>query len=125
MIANRIDELQEERRSLQAELEKEQSAKRELTQARDLAWDTYKTLQVKLAELGISVEMADVEVRFASPALEPIAPIDSNKWKNVILAGAAGLVLGVGVVFLLYYLDPEYDPAAAIGAFLRRPRAAD
>jgi uncharacterized protein involved in exopolysaccharide biosynthesis len=121
LFAETIDGLREKVRQLQVQLARAEAEQKELTRARDLAWDTYSTLQVKAAELGIAAEMMDVEVRFASSAVEPIEPIESGKVSsNVGLAAVVGLMLGVGVAFLLHYLDPEYDSSAAFGALFRR-----
>ncbi len=117
--------LQEELSQLQVQLAQEQATKKELTRARDLAWDTYTTLQTKSAELGIATEMKDVEVRFASPAVEPIEPIGSNKLQNVVLAAVVGLMMSVGIAFVFHYLDPEYDSSAAVGALVKRPKGTD
>jgi uncharacterized protein involved in exopolysaccharide biosynthesis len=115
-LTQAIDKLQEELRGLQAELEKERAEKQELTRARDLAWETYSTLQVKADELSIATEMMDIEVRVASPAVEPITPTGPSKLRNVVLAAVVGFMIGIGAAFVLHYLDPEYDPSAVISA---------
>ncbi len=117
-----IDELGEELQSLQAELAEERAAERELTRARDLAWETYSTLELKADELSISMGMKDVEVRFASPAVEPIKPIGRNKLLNIIVAAVLGFVLSSGAVFVIHYVNPEYDPWRGITTFLTRKK---
>jgi uncharacterized protein involved in exopolysaccharide biosynthesis len=125
-----IGNLQEEVRQLQAQLAQEQAREKELTEARDLAWDTYSTLEVKAAELRIAAALPDVEVRFASPALAPEAEgggtiagsVPSHLLRNVGLAAIVGLILGTGVAFFLHYYDPTYDSSVAIGALFKRRR---
>jgi LPS O-antigen subunit length determinant protein (WzzB/FepE family) len=117
-----IDELGKELQSLQAELAEERAVERELIRARDLAWETYSTLELKADELSISMGMKDVEVRFASPAVEPIKPVGRNKLFNVIVAAALGFMLSVGVVFVIHYVNPEYDLWKEMTAFLTRKR---
>jgi uncharacterized protein involved in exopolysaccharide biosynthesis len=119
-----IMSLQEEVRQLQVLLAQELSRARELTQTRDLAWDTYSTLEVKAAELRIAAEIADVEVRFASPAIAPVLvnnrDTSSKLMRNVGLAAAVGLMIGSGAAFFLQYYDPTYDSTAALETFLKR-----
>jgi uncharacterized protein involved in exopolysaccharide biosynthesis len=119
-----IERLQEEERQLQVLLAKERSREKELTQARDLAWDTYSALETKAAELRIAAEIADVEVRFASPAIAPAQinshSTSSNLARNVSLAAAVGLMLGVGTALFLQYYDPTYDPTATIKELFKR-----
>ncbi len=113
-LTQAIDKLQEELRSLQAELEKEQAARQELTRARDLAWETYTTLARKEAELSIAARTGGTEVRFATPAVAPQNPVSPRKKLNVAIAGAVGLMLGVFSAFTLNLLDPEFDSGAVI-----------
>jgi uncharacterized protein involved in exopolysaccharide biosynthesis len=122
-----IASLQEEERQLQVLLAQEQAREKELIRARDLAWDTYSTLEVKAAELRIAAEITDVEVRFASPAIASILINDhndtpSNLTRNVGLAAAVGLIAGIGTAFFLEYYDPTYDSTAAIEALFKRRR---
>lgn len=120
-----IAELQGEVRRSRVQLAQERAIEKELVRARDLAWDTYSTLQVKAAELGIATEIADVEVRFASPAVEPIKPVDANRPTNVVVAGIVGLIVGIGATFALHYLSPEGESAVAVGGPPKRYAKAD
>lgn len=120
-----LGDLQAELRQLQAELAREEGQQQELTRARDLAWDTYSTLQLKGVERGIAAEMKDVEVRFAAAAIEPFVPVGSGVFQSVAMAGLFGLFLGVGLALFLQYLYPEYDSSAQVRAFFRRLRRKD
>lgn len=119
--------LQEEILQLQVLLAQERAQEKELTRARDLAWDTYSTLETKAAELRIATEIADVEVRFASPAIAPTLVYDNNNppnlTRNVGLAAIVGLMIGIGAAFFLQYYDPTYDPTAAIKTLFKRRRS--
>lgn len=119
-----IESLQEEERQLQALLAQERAQEKELTRTRDLAWNTYSTLEIKAAELRIAAEITDVEVRFASPAVTSVQinsySTPSNLARNVGLAAAVGLMLGIGAALFLQYYDPTYDPAATIKALFKR-----
>jgi hypothetical protein len=133
-LTQAIDKLQEELRGLQADLEKEQAVKQELTRARDLAWETYTTLARKEAELGIATQTGGTEVRLATLAVPPQYPVGPKKKQNVAIAGAMGLMLGTFGAFALNFLGPEYDPGAVIDGYVgkvgrlfgrKRPRADD
>ena len=119
-----FDSLQEEMQGLRARLETEWASQRELSRARDVAWETYSTLQVKADELSIATQMGDVEVRFASPAVESIRPVGPNETRNALAAAALGFVLSVGVPFVAHYLsststrpvsNPESEARRAAG----------
>ena len=97
--------LQQEILQLEEQLEREQARKRQLTSARDLAWETYQTLARKAAEVGVASQVKGTEVRFAVPAVEPERPIKPRKKLNTLLASVVGAMLAVGVSFLIEYLD--------------------
>jgi len=73
-ISRLIAQYSQEVLELQEQLEREKARKRELTQARDLAWETYQTLARKEAEVQVATQVRDTEVRFAVPAVEPKYP---------------------------------------------------
>jgi uncharacterized protein involved in exopolysaccharide biosynthesis len=120
-----IDRLQEELRRLEAELAREQAMEKELIRARDLAWETYSTLRLKESELGVATEMADIEVRFASPAVEPIRSAGPGALPTMGIAAILGLLLSIGTVFVLHYAASGPDSSAETGALLKRPQDAD
>jgi len=97
--------LEQELRQLQEQLEREQARKRELTQRRDLAWETYNTLARKVAEVGIASQVRDTEVRFAVPAVEPERPVGPKKTMNIAIAGVLGLMVGVFGAFVVEYWE--------------------
>lgn len=115
-----LDELQAEAEQLNAQLAREQGQEQELTRARDLAWETYSTLQLKTAERGIAAEMTNTEVRLAAPAVEPIYPAGSGMIKSVFMAALVGMMLGVGLVMFMQYLYPDYDYSARLFGIFRR-----
>jgi len=106
-VQARIDEraLQQEILQLQEQLEREQARMRELTQARDLAWETYNTLARKEAEVGVASQATDTEVRFAVRAVEPKEPVAPKKILNIAIAGVLGLMVGVFGAFLVEYFE--------------------
>ena len=91
--------IQQELLELQEQLEREQARQRELSQARDLAWETYQTLERKEAEVEVSAQVTDTEVRFAVPAVEPKKPVAPKKMLNIAIAGVLGLMGGIFAAF--------------------------
>lgn len=76
---------------LSTELEKQNALLRELTQQRDAAWETYKTVGNKLSEASVLETPAGTFVRVATPGIagnEPIGP-------GLIVVIVAGLVAGL------------------------------
>ncbi len=114
--------LEEEVRTLQAQWEAEQARERELKRARDLAWETYTTVARKVAEVNVTTSVASTVVRFASPAVEPAAPVPSKTLQNVVLAAVAGFVAASGAVLFLHFMNPDFDPKEALRQ-LRRGEA--
>jgi len=103
--------LQEEVLALMQEREREETTKRELSEARDLALDTYRTLQRKEVEIALASQAADTDVRLAVLPTVPDRPILPNKVRNVAIAGALGLLFGVFGALVM-----EYVAQGAIGA---------
>lgn len=97
--------LEQELLQLQEQLEGEQARKRELSQTRDLAWETYQTLARKVAEVGVAAQVTDTEVRLAVPAFEPEEPVAPKKVLNMAIAGALGLMVGVFGAFFIEFLE--------------------
>ena len=106
-LTRAIDKLENEIDQLQAQLEQESATKQELTRARDLAWETYSILARKVSEVSVASAVTGTEVRFAIPAVEPRFPMSRKTMQNTVLAGMVGLMLTVGVAFLIEYLRIE------------------
>ena len=117
-LSQAVDVLEKEMRALQAQLEAEQAKQRELTKARDVAWEAYTTVARKAAEVSVASSLTATLVRFASPAVEPTRPVPSTTQRNVLVAGAGGLVLATAIVLFVNYMYPGFDPTEALR---RRP----
>jgi uncharacterized protein involved in exopolysaccharide biosynthesis len=94
-LTSRVDELNAEILNLQQELAVQQAQQRELDQTRDSAWDTYQTLLQKQAELAISSQITETEVRLASTAVAPRKAIPVRRTFNTAAGGMVGLMVGV------------------------------
>ena len=92
-------------RTSKAQLEAENSKQLQLTQKRDLAWDAYKTLSSKVAELNLTRAAASSEVRFGAPAIAAIEEVQRIGLALTVGAGGLiGLILAVFYAFLAHYL---------------------
>ena len=79
----------------------------------------YTLLVTKKSEMEIAEHMRTASVRLVDPAYRPRAgePVKPNTKLNVAVAVFLGLFVGVGLVFLLEYLDPSIktrDEAVAL-----------
>lgn len=100
-----VAQLQAEVRQLKSELEADIARQRELSELRDLHWETLMTLHNKMAELDLLRAAANSEVRLAAFAVAPSNPIPSlNLFSTVGLAGFAGLTLAILLAFLAHYM---------------------
>jgi hypothetical protein len=108
LLTQQIVLMEQEVRELRAEIAHFQSVKNDLEQVRDLAWHTYTTLSTKVAELALASQSAESEIRFTVESVPPRKPEESrHPMTTVALAGAVGLMLAVGMAFLLDFMDQE------------------
>jgi len=90
---------------LQAQVEAEQAAYRQIVQRRDLAWDALKALSTKQAELRLERAAATTEVRLGAPAIPPDEPVQTASAPvSIALAAMVGLMLAIFLSFLFEYL---------------------
>ena len=98
-----ISELRREILQLRGELEKESARQRELQRSRDIAWETYTTLDSKAAEVKVATLAQDAVVRVAVVAPVPESPVGPHKARNIGIALVVGLVVGVLSAFGIEY----------------------
>jgi uncharacterized protein involved in exopolysaccharide biosynthesis len=65
----------------------------------------HDTLLAKLKEADITDTMVISNIRIAEDAAKPGAPFKPNKKRNMMLSIIIGLMIGVGLAFLLEYMD--------------------
>lgn len=96
-------------RTSKAQLEAETAKRLQLTQQRDLEWDTYRTLSSKVAELNLTRAAASSEVRFGAPAVPPVGAVAGlSLLMGVGVAGVMGGIVAILVIFVAEYLG--YTP---------------
>lgn len=113
-IVARIAQLEKEIAALQADVETESATLSRLTLARDVAFETYSSLTRTADEARLSVELGGGVARVAGPTVRPTEPASPGLLRNVGLAAAGGLLLGVGGAFALEFIRrrPETQLAA-------------
>ena len=117
-LEQRVQALTEEMLMLQSQLEAASARERELSQARDLAWETYQTVARKLAEAEVAVQVPGSEVRLATRALRPKRPVARGRLMSTAIAGMLGGMVSVFGAFALEWwrqepsVDEEIEAAA-------------
>lgn len=105
-LTQKLAELQEQLRTLKAAFEANYAQQLQLTQKRDLAWETFRALSNKAAELNLTRAASNSEVRLAASAVMPTEPVDGTSvlfW--VMIAGFSGLMSAVLIALLANYLN--------------------
>ncbi len=92
--------LQREMNRVQVQLEQAQQQLRELQAARDLAWNTYQSLNTKIAEVQVTTGAQNQLVRLAAPAIAPTRSVSSRRSISTVLGGLLGLVIGFVLALL-------------------------
>ena len=104
-VSSTLPSTLENLRGSKAQLEAEAAKQLQLTQQRDLAWDTYKTVSSKVAELNLTRAAASSEVRFGAPAVAPVAAMAGiSLVLGVALAGIVGSLFALVLIFFAHYL---------------------
>ena len=114
-----IQQLEEDLRGLQAELENKRARNAQLMQERDTALEAYKSLNNKLLELSLERTAAGREVGLASTATPPDYPIQNTGFATVgAVLGLAGFFLASIIAFLAAYMNvqPFFSRSRLVGA---------
>lgn len=84
--------------------------------------NTY-TQRQKEVELAISTGRPD-NIKITSPAVKPTSPIGPNRTRNIMVAFLVSLAAGIGLSFLMDYLDDSIRTSDDIGRNLGLPTLA-
>jgi len=109
-ISQLIEQYSNEALALTAQLEAEQARQRELTQARDLTWETFTTVARKAEEARIATASGNGEVSLASRASVPTEKVGPKRALNTALAGMLGLMLSAfGALAMNWWRNDKAD----------------
>jgi uncharacterized protein involved in exopolysaccharide biosynthesis len=106
-LSDQIQFLHNKKDKYNAKLEEEQAVIKELTAARDLAWENFKILSQKAAELNIVDQTAETEVVFATRAIPPIQPSGPNTIIYVGIGVVLGLFIGLSIAIIRAHLNED------------------
>ena len=98
LIGKKIEENEQKVRDLNSLVNADSGKLDELTRARDLAWESYKALATKSAEMNVAAQTTGTEVVFASPATPPDRKM-VRSGINAVGATGAGLLIGIIVAY--------------------------
>lgn len=116
-----IDELIREREAqLNTVPEKELELTR-LTRNKSVTESIYTMLRQRYEEMRISEAMEAADVSVLDPAIVPRRPIKPRTTFNVAVAGVLGVFVGVGLAFLLEFLDTTFKSAEEVESYLGLP----
>jgi uncharacterized protein involved in exopolysaccharide biosynthesis len=90
-------------------LEKEkalkESTQQQLLDEYDLARESYADLSKKYQDASINVGARSTDLKMITPAVVPESPFKPRIFLNIILAAGLGLLLAVGLSFVLHSLN--------------------
>jgi len=95
-----VEQLRAEILQLQGEYEQESALEKEMQRARDVAWETYTTLDNKANELEVAAQAQDVTVRVAVSAAVPQEATARPSVTSVGVAIVLALIVGAAVAFV-------------------------
>ncbi|MGA1826080.1 MAG: polysaccharide biosynthesis tyrosine autokinase [bacterium] len=81
----------------------------------------YDILFAKLKETKINESMKNSNIRFTEPATVPASPIKPKKKLNIILGFILGLMSGVGLIFLMEYMETGIKTEDDVKHYLELP----
>ncbi len=96
----------------------------ELARQVEIDEGNYKLYLTKFEEAKISESMDKqkiANVRVISPAVPIMQPIKPNKKMNVLAGGFLGLLIGIGIAFLIEFINPVFRTREDVDQFLGIP----
>lgn len=81
----------------------------------------YDLLLTKIEESNVTGDIDVSNIRIAEKAVTPTAPVRPDKKRNIMIGLILGLMTGIGLAFLLEYLDQTLHTADDIEKYLDLP----
>ena len=116
-----IDALIEEREALLGGLPEKELHLTRLIRNAAVTESIYTMLRQRYEEMRISEAMEAANVSVLDPAIAPQSPVKPRKMLNMAIAGFLGAFVGVGLAFLLEYLDTTFKSPEEVEAYLGLP----
>lgn len=116
-----LDRLIAEREALFGDLPQKELHLTRLIRNAEVTENIYIMLRSRYEEMRISEAMEAANVSVLDPAIAPRNPIKPRKQLNVAIAGFLGIFVGVGIAFLLEYLDTSFKDVDELEAYLGMP----
>ena len=83
--------------------------------------EIYNILLAKIKEANITDEITKTNLRLVDPATIPVRPVKPRKARNLSLSVIYGLLAGVGLAFLLEYMDQTVRNREEVERYLSLP----
>lgn len=116
-----VDSLIREREDLLGGLPEKELRLARLMRNASVSEAIYTMLRQRYEEMRITEAMETANVTVIDPAIAPDEPVKPRKLLNVAIAGFLGIFVGVGLAFLLEYLDTTFKEPEEIEAYLGVP----
>lgn len=122
-LSQQAEALEKQIRELQTELSGKRTELDSLQAAVERLKKTQSLLSEKITETRIarSVNLGETNVIVVSPALKPHVPVKPRKTFNMAIAGVLGLMVSVGLAFVLEHLDNTVKTAEDVQRQLGLP----
>jgi len=118
-----VSRLLAELTTLQVELSGKQIDQQKLQNEITRLQETQNLLAQKVTQTQIarSIDMGDTTINIASPALVPSGPVKPNKQLNVAVALVLGLMVSIGLAFVLEFMDNTFKSPEDVQKHLGLP----
>jgi capsular exopolysaccharide synthesis family protein len=84
----------------------------------DLEERLYAALKTRVQQTTVEVEVPRSPVEVMDRAVPALLPVKPNIWLNLVLGGAAGLIMGVALAFFIEFLDTSVKKMEDVERYL-------
>ena len=116
-----LDRMIEEREILLGDLPEKELHLTRLVRNASVTEQIYTLLLQRYEELRINEAMETANIMVLDPAVTPQSPVRPRTRFNVMVAGFLGIFVGVGLAFLLEYLDTTFKSPEEIETYVGLP----
>lgn len=116
-----LDRLIADREALLGDLPEKELHLTRLIRTANVTEGIYTTLLQRYEEMRINEAMESANVSILDPAIVPRNPVKPRVQLNVAIAGLLGLFVGVGIAFVLEYLDTTFKDPDEIEGYIGLP----